>query len=561
VIRSDGNDLDVMRLPQPHTDLEVDAIWGATTDDVWLTSDRGVWRVRGDEPELLREVDNNVSLGGVGGSGSDDVWVIGYEVPGGSCDGDNCPPYPAVAMRFDGTDWSDVDVVLPGTPQSMISTESGDIWVAGYGFTAQYADGAWTSEMVDAVGGEARLWGKDSDDLWIADVGNDHVLHRTNGVWTSVPASQVWRIVGDGSGSVYGLGFGTSDELLQWNGDEFVPVVAIPPQEGRVYGLGMLGNTLFLLGEMGASRLFGADLQPWFHPAPDGPAEDLWILGDDELVALEGGTHVMRYATGQWTQLAWLDKSKWDVNPHEIVARSSTEAYIGVWRYSTDSPVVLRLDGDSLEHDPLPDEDVLELSDMTLDEQGRIWLVGWNAGVFEQPCPTCDHRLRVLRRDGGTWEDVGPDDAMIGHSRISVAGDRVFVLGNEGEMLMGEGDTWTRIDPGPTVINGYHARNETDIWLLVHVDGGEDGEVLRWDGTDWHDVPELRGVPLRSISGRGDTVWMATAKEPADVYVTSGGSPTLLEPAELAGPSADIYGTATTAFLDSRGSTWRYTCR
>jgi hypothetical protein len=153
---------DFKSLTFPCAALELNGLWAAAVDDIWIVgaiqdnpADNSVG------PGLLLHFDgqhwrrfptNAVDdFLDVWGSGSSDVWAVGAS---------------GVTYHYDGTTWSSVDIGTNLYHFGVWGSSSTDVWAVGNGGSIAHFDGSrWSLTASDYV--ELRgVWGASSTDVW-----------------------------------------------------------------------------------------------------------------------------------------------------------------------------------------------------------------------------------------------------------------------------------------------------------------------------------------------------------------------------------------------------------
>lgn len=105
-------------------------LWGASSSDVWGTSQWGLWHWDGKAWALVDERWTNLT--NIGGSGADDVWAVGWN---------------GVILHYDGKGWTQIP---SGTTRHLLSVSArakNDAWVSGKDVAILHWDGAAWSDM------------------------------------------------------------------------------------------------------------------------------------------------------------------------------------------------------------------------------------------------------------------------------------------------------------------------------------------------------------------------------------------------------------------------------
>ena len=165
----------------------IHAIWGATSDDVWIAGDNsetaswqlgltmhGTRKAGSEGPLAWVEVDSQASvvLASIWGSSTADVWCVG--------DKGTIRHHSAGALR-----WDIVTSPTKNALHAIWGSAGNDVWAVGDDGTILHWDGVtWTPSVAAFPVGRRRpdlygVWGSSADDVWI--VGDGIALHHTGG--------------------------------------------------------------------------------------------------------------------------------------------------------------------------------------------------------------------------------------------------------------------------------------------------------------------------------------------------------------------------------------------
>src|SRR6185436_659273 len=288
-------------------------------------------------------------------SGPDDIWVVGST---------------GTVLHGDGKTWKPVDLGPLQYPdlQGVTGTGPNDVWALGeMGLTMHWDGKAWSRRDTD--GGETMrdIWALAPNDVWAV---GDRTIKRWNGVtWTEVPAapppssSLGWLEAVHGTGPSNVWVVGSSGTIRQWNGTSWTSYDGVTttarlndvwvagPKDVWVVGDGGTarrwnGTTWTVLptgtvaplrdirargnvawatgGGLGVLGLMRFDGTSWFHYETCRYYRSLWMLGDDDVLAVSEDRGVQRRRGGTpGTKAAedlGLDKAKRivDLTPAEI---------------------------------------------------------------------------------------------------------------------------------------------------------------------------------------------------------------------------------------------------
>jgi len=388
-------------------------------------SEAGVWlRLQGDDVSV-----NSLS----GMTAVRGLWCgpDGQAVAVGESAGTSSP-----IMRFDGTEWSEMDAPSAWSLGAVHGVSEDALWaVGGNGFVAAF-DGVSWSEIPDAVPYYADLTG-----VWSAEVDDVHVVGCVE--------------TGYKRGSPPGP-----------DPDSKVQFVCMPV--AFRYHDGAWSQTLGLEPDTEPAVLAGI----WGRAA-----DDIWAAGYHDY---DEDTAVLYHFDGA----AWTDVAPPDLPGLTCVSGDADRVVAGAMFHTgweNHGPAqILEYDGTSWSAQVIEGWYGIDLEDI-------IWTGGgdWTSGG---PSVAVGTNGALLRREADAWRSLnGPTN--IGLSAISGApGGDVFAVGGTGLVLRGRGAEW-EVMPTPTISDLYSvwAASEDDVFV-----GAPEGTVLRWDGTGWTEDTSLR---------------------------------------------------------------------
>jgi hypothetical protein len=297
---------------------EIDAIYGAAGDDVWLAGFASYL-------PTLRHWDG-VSLNTVlspppqtcddAGSYSftpSGIWSDNQLInPGVWICGNQC------LAHWDRAHWS--TYAVPGGPpdnsgwKSIWGIGPTDMWTVGAGPSAAHWDGtSWipsTLPMSTSDSGYVAslnsVYGSASDDVWAVGIdgqGDGLVLHWNGATWTqlpSLPQQSLIRIVSRSRNEAYAVGDGSMGVTVwRWDGRAW-SMIAAPTQDGSSYAIGLWispssqSRDIWVLSSQGLSVLgspnwqtvtpaFGSPVVFFGTTSTSGNGYTLWVGGRDTL--------------------------------------------------------------------------------------------------------------------------------------------------------------------------------------------------------------------------------------------------------------------------------------
>jgi hypothetical protein len=331
-------------------------VWGTGPDDVYAFGGAGasgnpgplihwngsMWSVSATNVPYDAS-GNSQSLGGVGGSGPDDVFVVGppnlifhgngtawtttttaaslgitgawgsdpdhvYAV-GNGLDSESYEE--GFILTFNGNAWSSAEV--PSETLNGITGSGSEAVIAGQ-FDVSHLDGAGLTSQGTRVSGFTGLdaWESGPDDVFVVGVSQNSyawpgIIHWDGNSWSSptLPAqhrtatglSGVW---GSGPSDVFAVG--TGGNILHWDGVAWEAQTSGSTQDlNDVWGSGP--NDVFAVGNAGTILHF--DGQTW-SPIDAGTTDDLWGVGSSGPadIFVTSTYALLHRRAGTWEQIA-----------------------------------------------------------------------------------------------------------------------------------------------------------------------------------------------------------------------------------------------------------------
>ncbi len=207
-------------------------VWAAAANDVWLVgtanalaapgtpaslwtimhSDGTKWALQGPTPTGAAPA---VSLFGVMGKASDDVWAYGAR---------------GTMLHWNGFAWSKIPVATQNDILMVSGPSSRLLWAlarsgSGPPDILLWNDQAWKvwapSAKLTGTAIVTQLWAVGEDDVWLAEQGGG-IRHWDGEIWTRVlvpgmPANALWSLWGDDAGAVWAAG--GNGQILQLQRD------------------------------------------------------------------------------------------------------------------------------------------------------------------------------------------------------------------------------------------------------------------------------------------------------------------------------------------------------
>lgn len=461
--------------------VAVRKLWSAGLNDVWAVSQHTISHRNGSswtdrKPAGLAP---SAEFYGVGGTGPNDVWVVGD-----------------VVLRDTGSGLTQLAPSTNGATMHAVwrDPKTGTVWMAGRAgqtvpmgsFSGPILRGespylmAWESV---ATPFDFTIWlydisGIDGKDIWV--VGEQGTIAHWNGAqWLQVHSgvSATLRTISIRSSDDVWFG-GDGGTVLHWNGSAIERKAGGLPNFQGIWGTA--ADNLWAVGSGGA--IYHYDGQSWsavqtgfsddFSSVWGSSDKDIWVVGKDT----SGYFVTVRWKDGKWSRTQTEDSggshpSLWGTSAKNVFATFNG----GMYRH---------FDGDKWSDSMsvnLPSSPDLVSIDGSSEQ--NIWALGVNKGG-----------LGVARRIGATntWQDVSPSIPGLMVSANYLAQIRVFspqevwiaVAPNNLTSLVyrWNSGTWEAKDwpsppgAGPVGVIGGSAPN--DIWF-----GGFQNSLARWTGS------------------------------------------------------------------------------
>ncbi len=336
------------------------AIVAFSRDEVWaLDGDRLVRWTGSGWQELAR--DEGARLAAIGGTGPDDLWIVG---DGGEI------------ARWHG---HKLERIVAAHPLGRSVVIDDELWTTSGGQVARYRNGEITTERT-GVGWAADVWGT-VDDVWA--VGNEsspqpsgQIARRQHGRWRVVDkppgVGALFAIWGSGPNDVWAAG----NQILHFDGHDWERAPVFPTELlTAIWGTGR--DDVWVVGE---NTSFHYDGHAWAQVLVGGNAvwgtrrDDVWIVGDGFAI--------------HWDGRAWR---------RELVApglRAITgTARDDIWTASSEN--VYHFDGESWSPTPPPVN--AGVGSLVAPARGKVWLLGADGLLAcAQPPPPPPHPPPVV---------------------------------------------------------------------------------------------------------------------------------------------------------------------
>ncbi len=174
------------------------AVWGTSANDVWIGGEPiayyeenmavvNQWRKSAGDAQASwkRTFQTSVTIRGIWGSSSSDVWIVGRDTA--------IPEENGKAFHFDGTagdggllQWTEVDTQSNAELEGVWGSSAADVWTVGARGTIRHFTAgatAWKSVPSPTAHHLHAVWGSSKNDVWaVGDAGT--VLHYDGQSWT-----------------------------------------------------------------------------------------------------------------------------------------------------------------------------------------------------------------------------------------------------------------------------------------------------------------------------------------------------------------------------------------
>jgi hypothetical protein len=292
----------------------------------WLVGSALLLAACKDAPMTVEAEGDPAGFLGVGGTGANDVWVVGADKGFG----------PTV-LHFDGGEWSRVESGFRGDLWWVHPLEGGPVLFGGAnGMVVKYDGSEFENLRTPGPGRRTvfGVWASAESDIWAvgAHAGRSGFVWHHDGVeWTELllpldiprradgelPA--LLKVWGDGAGTVYIVG---SEGTLLRSVDGGPLEVVETGTTARLFTIAGNGDTVFVVGESGGA---GIILQ-----LADGAVTDVTPPGAQPLQGVSVSEDGRAFAAGLGGQLLTYRKGEWtiDEEPPVIEAASLHAAWI-----------------------------------------------------------------------------------------------------------------------------------------------------------------------------------------------------------------------------------------
>jgi hypothetical protein len=407
------------------------AVWGATSSDLflgWRDARPGHWNGM----TASVDVDQDMDIDGLWGSGTSDVWAVGDSYP-------DFFPDDGIILHWNGLAWSQLPITGASHLFGVWGSGANDVWAVG--------------ESGDIVHWDGHAWS--------APIGPAHV--NLFSVWASGP-SDVWAFGNDRTGLA----------ALRWDGQAWAKT-------------GLLGAAA-----LGASAPYNTAPYTAWGSAPD----DVWVGAVDwEAIAGNPGSNTGRAVFLHWDGHQWtVDKTLgpdvasemymdeiWGTGPNDVwavggtavhwdgmrwspvtslVANDGTDSFSSVWAsgpkdvWIGDSTTVHHWDGVSWTQ-PISDHG-----------QGGF-LVGGSgpSDVWAVTDAGDGMSATAWRWDGSAWKSFAAPGVTGPNRVLAISPTNAWLLGEE-VISHWDGTAWTVSDAGTTFFRPDLAWDGKEVWTI-----------------------------------------------------------------------------------------------
>jgi len=268
------------------------------------------------------------SFEGLGGSGPNDIWLVGASTPAESAS--SMP----IAFHWDGSSWSSREDVPAGGLSGVWCSSPNDVWFAGES-TLRW-NGEWTNlgdlEYTRAV------WGDGAGATWAVGLGGRTIQFDASGMRTTptTPTSEpLFGVWGSAAFDVWAVGL--KGTVLHWQGTSWT-ASSIPVTTSSLNAIaGNASNDVWAVGDSGTIAHWDGATWTSMPSGTMASLEGVWANGADDIWAVGG--HDIGHTFGvvlHYDGSAWSEKYRGDSQLNTIWGTSNAD----VWAAGSDLAVV-----------------------------------------------------------------------------------------------------------------------------------------------------------------------------------------------------------------------------
>ncbi len=417
-----------------------------------------------------------------------------------------------VAMHYDGSCWTPLDL---GTYESLFGvwgTSASNVFIAGRNWVYRFDGNTWRRQQID---GHGLSWISGLSECSVFGSGEVGSVHHFDGTsWSRFPtpgpepgSPDAWSMKGV---------WGTSDSNLYLIANADRVVEGEPYPRGKIAHYDGVAWTIML--EDAGPRL-----------------QQIWAAGPDDIYVAGGFNSesvILHFDGAEWSTVF----SDMGGELSAIWGRSGNDVYAAglfgrVLHYDgvawselgalPESRVIRNLSGSGDKLWLAADSGILELEGDQLSFAVR-WPINWSIEALGGCAPTdvfavgigpvsgTGSQGLIVRREGTDWNPMQiPSTGSLHGVWCSSPGD-VFAVGADSTVLHYDGSGWTKLSlpVAPGWLNGVWASSPSEVFVV-----GENGSILRGDGNQWEVLDSGTHERLRAVWGTS----------PIDVYAAGDG--------------------------------------
>ena len=219
------------------------------------------------------------------GSGSDDVWAVGFTGAAGA----------GVIRHWNGAVWSSSSSGVTSPLWGVWSSAVDDVWAVGdFGAVVHWDGGAWTSSTPITMASLSSVWGSGANDVWAAGA-NGTILHFDGTTWSvsaNISSKILYRLSGSGPDDVWAVG--DAGTILHYDGASWTAsasgtdsilwgVWSAGPSDAWAVGNTTGGDATILHFDGTAWSPAGTPAAPFPNAVWGSGPSDVWVVGESIL--------------------------------------------------------------------------------------------------------------------------------------------------------------------------------------------------------------------------------------------------------------------------------------